>query len=92
MELKILLTMKCKYGKKKKERDEISFEEIIQQQEMEHKENMEKEVIKVIKTKENIIWDAAEWRTGGWSFWNRKTHSQVVSLDLEKEDLVLRTY
>ena len=38
------------WKEKEKEKDKISFKEIFK-----HKENMEKEVIKVIKTKENII-------------------------------------
>ena len=36
------------------EKDRMSLKEIYEQQQMEHKENMEKEVIKVIKTKENL--------------------------------------
>ena len=51
--------MKWKPGKKK-EKDEINYKKIFDQQEMESKVGMEKKVINVSKTNENIIRDAGE--------------------------------
>ena len=49
-----------KAWKEEKEKDKISFKEIFEQQQMESKVRMEKKVIKVLKTNENIVRDAAE--------------------------------
>ena len=48
-----------KAWKEDKEKDKINFKEIFEQ-EMESKVRMEKKVIKVLKTNENIVRDAAE--------------------------------
>ena len=48
-----------KTWKKEREKDEICFKEIFEQQEMEHQENMDKEIIKLIKIY-NIVINAAE--------------------------------
>ena len=44
-----------KAWKEEKEKDKISFREIFEIKEMESKVRMEKEVIKVLKTNENIV-------------------------------------
>ena len=49
-----------KAWKEEKEKDKITFKEIFEQQEMESKVRMKKEVIKVLKTNENIVRDATE--------------------------------
>ena len=58
MNSKIMLTMKT--WKEEKEKDKISSFKKIIEQEMERKNRMGKEVIKVIQNKENIVRDAAE--------------------------------
>ena len=59
-EVKDLVHDKVKIWREEREKDKISFKEIFEQQEMENKENVEKEVIQVIKTKDNIVKDVAE--------------------------------
>ena len=44
-----------KTWKEEKEKDKISFKETYEQQEMESKVRMEKEVIKILKTNENSL-------------------------------------
>ena len=59
-EFKDFVNYEVKAWKEEKEKDKISFKEIFEQQEMESKVRMEKEVIKVLITNENIVRDAAE--------------------------------
>ena len=59
-EFKDFVNNEVKGWKEEKEKDRISFKEIFKQQEMKSKVRMEKEVIKVLKTNENIVRDAAE--------------------------------
>ena len=59
-EVKDFVDNEVKIWKEEKGKDIINFKKIFEQEEMEHKENMKKEVIKVSNTKENIIRNAAE--------------------------------
>ena len=54
-EFKDFINNEVKAWIEEKEKDKISFKEIFEQQEMESKVRMEKEVIKVLKTNENIV-------------------------------------
>ena len=49
-----------KAGKEEKEKDKLSFNEIFERREMENKVKRERKVIKILKTNENIVRDAAE--------------------------------
>ena len=54
-EFKDFINNEVKAWIEEKEKDKISFKEIFEQQEMESKVRMEKEVIKVLKINENIV-------------------------------------
>lgn len=59
-EVKDIVNNEVKLWRKEKEEVKVNFEPIIRQQHKEHRENVERDVIKVIQTKDNMTRDAAE--------------------------------